>query len=107
MPRTSVREASRPTKSLTISRAKFANGCWPSGEAERKGKNMITPEHARTLFAYAAWANRRMLEACVPLPPEQFTRDLGSSFRSVRDTLAHIMAAQWIWLERFHGRSPA
>ena len=27
-------------------------------------------------------------------------------FRSVRDTLAHIMGAQWIWLERFHGRSP-
>jgi uncharacterized damage-inducible protein DinB len=68
---------------------------------------MITPEVVRTLFAYDAWANRRILDACAPLPPEQFTRDLGSSFRSVRDTLAHIMAAQWIWFERFHGRSPA
>jgi uncharacterized damage-inducible protein DinB len=66
---------------------------------------MITPEHARTLFAYDAWANRRMLEACAALPPEQFTRDLGSSFRSVRDTLAHILGAQWLWFERFHGRS--
>lgn len=68
---------------------------------------MITPEDLRTLFAYDAWANRRMLEACGALSPEQFTRDLGSSFRSVRDTLAHIMGAQWIWLERFRGRSPA
>lgn len=68
---------------------------------------MIAPEDLRTLFAYDAWANRRMLEACGALSAEQFTRDLGSSFRSVRDTLAHIMGAQWIWLERFRGRSPA
>jgi uncharacterized damage-inducible protein DinB len=68
---------------------------------------MITPEDTRTLFAYDAWANRRMLDACAALVPEHFTRDLGSSFRSVRDTMAHILGAQWIWLERFHGRSPA
>jgi uncharacterized damage-inducible protein DinB len=67
---------------------------------------MITAEDTRTLFAYDAWANRRMMDACAALPSEQFTRDLGSSFCSVRDTLAHIMGAQWIWLERFHGRSP-
>ena len=66
----------------------------------------MTPEEIRTLFAYDAWANGRTLDACAALTPEQFTRDLGSSFRSVRDTLAHILGAQWIWLERFHGRSP-
>jgi len=66
---------------------------------------MITPEHTRTLFAYDAWANRRVLDACAPLRPEQFTRHLGSSFPSVRDTLAHIMGAEWLWLERFRGRS--
>ncbi|PYU21908.1 MAG: damage-inducible protein DinB [Acidobacteria bacterium] len=68
---------------------------------------MITPEHARALFAYDAWANRRILDATAALSPEQFTRDLGSSFRSVRDTLAHILGAEWVWLERFHGRMPA
>jgi uncharacterized damage-inducible protein DinB len=68
---------------------------------------MIGPEDLRTLYAYDAWANRRMLEACAALSSEQFTRDLGSSFRSVRDTMAHILGAQWIWFERFHGRSPA
>ena len=66
---------------------------------------MLTPEQARNLFAYDAWANRRLLDACAALPPEQFTRDLGSSFSSVRDTLAHILGAQWIWLERFRGHS--
>src|SRR5260370_7731846 len=32
---------------------------------------------------------------------------MGSSFGSVRDTLAHIFGAEWLWLERFQGRSPA
>lgn len=64
-------------------------------------------EEVRLLFAYDAWANARALDACSALTPERFTKDLGSSFPSVRDTLAHIMSAQWIWNERFHGRPTA
>jgi uncharacterized damage-inducible protein DinB len=67
----------------------------------------MSPEIARLLFAYDAWANRRSLEACAALTPGQFTRNLGSSFPSIRDTLAHIVGAQFVWLERFHGRVPA
>ena len=37
---------------------------------------------------------------------DQFTRDLGSSFRSVRDTVVHIYAAEWIWYQRWRGNSP-
>ncbi len=61
----------------------------------------------RLLYDFNAWANHRTIDACAALAPEQFTRDLASSFRSVRDTLAHIYGAQWIWLERWHGRIPA
>jgi uncharacterized damage-inducible protein DinB len=67
----------------------------------------MTPEEFRLLYEYDAWANRRMLDAAGTLSQEQLTRDLGSSFPSVRDTLVHIMAAQWVWLERWMGRSPA
>jgi uncharacterized damage-inducible protein DinB len=67
----------------------------------------MSPEVARQLFAYDAWANRRSFGACAALTPEQFTQNLGSSFSSVRDTLAHIIGAQFVWLERFHGRTPA
>jgi uncharacterized damage-inducible protein DinB len=67
----------------------------------------MNTEDFRLLYDYNAWANHRAVEACAPLTPEQFTRDLGSSFRSVRDTLAHNYGAQWLWLERWHGRSPA
>jgi uncharacterized damage-inducible protein DinB len=64
-------------------------------------------EDFRNLYNYNSWANRRALDSCSPLSEEQFTRDLRSSFRSVRDTLLHISWAEWLWLERWHGRSPA
>ncbi len=61
----------------------------------------------RALYDYNAWANRRMLEACAALTPEQFLQDMKSSFASVRDTLAHIYGAEFIWLERWNLRTPA
>lgn len=67
----------------------------------------MTPELTRQLFDYNAWSNQRVLEAAEQLSDEQFTKPLGSSFSSVRDTLMHICGAEWIWLERFHGRSPS
>jgi len=67
---------------------------------------MVTLELLRLLFQYNQWADRRMVEACSALTNEQFTRDLGSSFRSVRDTLVHLYGAEWVWNERIEGRSP-
>ena len=58
------------------------------------------------LYEYNRWANARLLDAASKLTPEQYSRDLQSSHRSVRDTLAHILAAEWIWLERWKGVSP-
>lgn len=58
------------------------------------------------LYDYNRWANSRVLDAVSKLNPEQFTRDLENSFRSVRETLVHILAAEWIWLERWNGTSP-
>jgi uncharacterized damage-inducible protein DinB len=58
------------------------------------------------LYDYNYWARDRQLEACAALSQEQFLRPLGSSFSSLRDTLAHVMGAEWIWLERWLGRSP-
>jgi uncharacterized damage-inducible protein DinB len=66
----------------------------------------MNAEDFRVLYDYNSWANRRTLDACSQLTDEQFTRDMGSSFRSVRDTLVHLMLVEWLWLERWHGRSP-
>lgn len=61
----------------------------------------------RLLYEYNTWANQRTLDSCAGLTAEQFTRDLRSSFSSVRDSLAHIYGAEWLWLERWHGRIPS
>jgi uncharacterized damage-inducible protein DinB len=67
---------------------------------------MVTPELLRFLFQYNAWADRRLLDVCAQLSNEQFTRSLGSSFSSVRDTVVHLYGAEWVWNERFKGNSP-
>ena len=61
----------------------------------------------QTLAEFHYWAIRRVLDAAEPLAPEQFTRDLGNSFPSVRDTLAHLYGADWIWCSRWEGESPS
>ncbi len=60
----------------------------------------------RELYNYNEWANQRVISSVTPLTHEMFTRSMGNSFGSVRDTLAHILGAEWIWLERWLGRSP-
>jgi len=67
----------------------------------------MTPELTRQLFDYNHWANNRALEAAAQLSDDQFTKQLGSSFSSIRDTLVHICGGEWIWLERFLGNSPS
>jgi len=63
-------------------------------------------EDILTLYEYNRWANGRSLDAAAALSAEELMRDLGNSFRSVRDTLAHILGAEWIWLRRWLGESP-
>jgi uncharacterized damage-inducible protein DinB len=60
-----------------------------------------------TLLDYHYWGRDHILDAAAALSPEQLTRDLGNSFPSVRDTLAHLYGADWIWRERWEGNSPA
>ena len=67
---------------------------------------MIEVGTIRELYGYNTWANARIFEAVRPLTPEQFGRDLGSSYPSVRDSLAHIVWAEWLWFQRWNGTSP-
>ena len=58
----------------------------------------MTKDDIQLLYDYDRWANNRILHAASALSAEQFTHDLGGSFRSVRDTLVHIIGGEWIWL---------
>ena len=61
----------------------------------------------KNLFAYTEWANDCAVEAASKLPDESLRRDFGISHKSIFGTLLHMAGAEWIWLERWHGRSPA
>jgi uncharacterized damage-inducible protein DinB len=58
----------------------------------------MTKDDIQLLYEYDRWANNRILQKASELSDEQFTRDLGGSFRSVRDTLVHIIGGEWGWL---------
>jgi uncharacterized damage-inducible protein DinB len=61
----------------------------------------------RELYRYNEWANARIFGVVArTTTPEQFAKDLGSSFPSLRDTLTHIVWGEWLWLQRWKGISP-
>ncbi len=66
----------------------------------------MTLDDLRTLLDYHYWARDRVLAAADLLAPEQYVKDLGSSFKSVRDTLVHVYSAEWAWHSRWEGTSP-
>jgi uncharacterized damage-inducible protein DinB len=66
----------------------------------------MTYEDLSLLVDYNYWARDRLLDAVAALSGEQFTREMGSSFGSVRDTIAHVCDAESIWLARWQGQQP-
>ena len=63
-------------------------------------------ETIRLLVDYTRWADARMFDAVSKLAPDAWTKDLGSSLKSARDTVVHIVSAQWIWISRWKGDVP-
>ena len=61
----------------------------------------------RRLFNYTEWANDLAMDAADQLPDDDLHRDVGVSHQSIFGTLLHMAGAEWIWLERWNGRSPA
>lgn len=61
----------------------------------------------KRLFDYTEWANELAMKAGGQLPEEALRRDVCASHQSIFGTLLHMAGAEWIWLERWHGRSPA
>ncbi len=64
-------------------------------------------DHLRLLYGYNEWANRRVLDTAERLTPERLHTVGNASFGSIHATLVHTMSAQWMWLMRWNGTSPA
>jgi len=66
----------------------------------------VNIQDLRTLLDYHYWARDRIIAALLPITPEEYTRELGSSFTSIQDTLGHVYSAEWAWHQRWTGVSP-
>jgi uncharacterized damage-inducible protein DinB len=69
----------------------------------------MTIADLRRLFDYGYWANRKLFDVIATMTPEQYTRMVGGSYGSIRNTLVHTLSAEWGWLDRCGGmpRGPA
>src|SRR5712691_4126640 len=56
-------------------------------------------------YDYSYWANRKLLAAIAQLTPEQFTQNVAGSYGSIRNTLVHMLSAEWGWIDRCGGPS--
>ena len=61
----------------------------------------------RTFAGYNAWANRRLYEAAAQLPDADYRADRGVFFKSMHGTLNHLLATDYIWMQRFTGEGTA
>ena len=64
----------------------------------------MTVNDLERMFDYGYWANRKLFDAISQLSPDQFTQPVAGSYGSIRNTLVHILSAEWGWLSRCGGR---
>jgi uncharacterized damage-inducible protein DinB len=69
----------------------------------------MTIEDLERMYDYGYWANKKLFHVLSQVTPEQFTQSVTGSYGSIRNTLVHVLSAEWGWLERCGGptRGPA
>jgi uncharacterized damage-inducible protein DinB len=63
-------------------------------------------ETLRDFYEYNTWANQKTLDSLDGISSEAFAAPMGGSFASIRDTMVHILGAEWIWWQRCIGERP-
>jgi len=63
----------------------------------------MTVKDLESLYDYSYWANRKLFNVISRLTPEQFTSPVAGSYGSIRNTLVHVLSAEWGWLDRCGG----
>ena len=80
---------------------------WPA--AAFSGGNQYFGRMKKFIEEYAAfnvWANERICSVVATISDEQMSREIISSFSSIRSTLLHLWGAQEVWIRRMEGLSP-
>src|SRR5258707_6353972 len=64
---------------------------------------MLAKDELSRLLRFAVGAQHRIMRSAATLAAADFKRDLGGSHGGVRGTLAHMLWAELVWLERWKG----
>lgn len=65
----------------------------------------MTVKDLEVMYDYGNWANKKLFEVLSQLDTEQFTKSIAGGYGTVRDTMVHILSAQWAWLDHCGGRA--
>jgi uncharacterized damage-inducible protein DinB len=60
----------------------------------------------RILFTYQDWTRDRLMAVVEPLSDGQLDRAFEMGPGSLRETVGHLYASEWLWLARWKGRPP-
>ena len=60
----------------------------------------MTPAEIGTHLKYSTWASERLLEAAKKLSPDDLTRNVAISHRSILGTLSHLHFVDRLWYSR-------
>ncbi len=63
----------------------------------------MTVKDLEVLYDYGYWANGKLFNVISQLTPEQFTVAVAGSYGSIRNTMVHLLSAEWGWLSRCGG----
>ncbi len=55
----------------------------------------MTVKDLEGLYDYGYWANKKLFQVISQLTPEEFTSPAGGSYGSIRNTLVHVLSAEW------------
>ena len=58
------------------------------------------------LYNHRAWANEKLVEAAATLSPDQLRQPQSIGQGSVWQSLLHMVAAEYLWLETILGNDP-
>lgn len=64
---------------------------------------MIDPSYCKHMARYSRWQNQSLYAACAKLDDITRKRNMGAFFKSIHNTLNHILIADRLWLSRFDG----
>ena len=67
----------------------------------------VSANELRNHMRYSTWASKRLVDVAATLSDEELARDFSTADKNIIGTLAHVFAADRIWLTRVQGRTPA